>query len=721
MLASSHPVRGSILLRPADGAGEPLRLPVTSLAALSVRLPPDSSWEVSAELPGFWVKRRSVTLHSGAGVMHVPLELWPLGTLAGRIQLKDSKLPLPGKLVVKTLARPSALRQAEAPPGVLECPVDGRGVWSCSLPAATYDLALSAQGMAPAYRFGVSLPAGKRTALGSITLEKGGSIAAWVAVEGGALEPEHCRARLARVAASGGSLQAALALERTAVQTTVGRDGALQFTGLAPGTYRLQIEQPGYPSVEVAPVRVDPGAGTVLREPLVLRKPSALAFRVVPPRDWLGHPWRAQVFRTEDRTARPIPLVFDGAADAEGRVALAGQSAGAYRIELLDGLGNQFDLGEHRLEGPEAPEKLLEVHWVEVEGRLRLGGAPLRGSLWFGGRSGATSIRMETDEEGRFQGVLPRAGLWRIEIQATDPAVEAWRREEIRPGRSGRVKLAFDLPDTRVFGRVVDPAGQPVPEADVELEGESFDQLLTTDEAGAFELRGLGEGPLWLGADRRSPRSASGRTLVTVVEGRAIGPIELRLRDAHRLTGVVSSPRGPVAGARVLLLVGSPDGGGGVATTDEEGVFSTDVPQKSPRVVAVVSPPGFALRAYEVSTEAPQLALPVSEAAGRLEVELPHDPEELERENLALAYFQNGIPIPTSVLVQWAYDQGMPIDAEVRKGSIPNVAPGDYRVCFIPRQLSPFLATLAIPGGARCAAGSLAAGATLSLKLTETH
>lgn len=709
---SELPVKGSLVLRPLEERGEPLRLAVASLKLPTLSLPANSKWEVSADLTGFWVLRKSLIVGPPDQPSRFTLDLWPLGTVSGVVKVKDKKAPLPKQVMVRSLAAPSFLKRPVAPKGARDCPVDEKGTWSCSLPATVFDLVISADGLTPHYRWGVKIPAGKTLSLGTIELEKGASVAGWVAVEEGAIEPGRCIARLAPLVAGGAGLKSVSSLERTAFEREVRKDGFLQFAGLPPGTYAVEVQQPGFPPVRLSPVRVDPGAETFLREPLILRRSLDLAFEIRPPLDWLGQPWRARVLKPGGR--QPIPLVFEGPADEEGRFTVPGQAPGRFRIGLRDSLGNNLYSKEHSVDGSASAPQLIEVRFITVEGEIRLGREPLAATLWFGGRYGAVGSKIEADAEGRFHGVLSQDGLWRIEVEAAEPGFPTWTRAEVRAGRSGKAKLEIVLPDTRIFGRVVDEQGKPVPEAAVAVRGESVDVLDMTDEDGAFEVRALPEGSVWLGAESASRQSE--RSFATLVEGRAAGPIELRLRETRQLTGRVVSSRGPVVGSRVLVLARAPDGGGAIATTGTDGTFDVKLPQAVSRVAAIVSAPGFALQAYEALAEGAPLTLQVTEEGGSLEVTLPLTREEMMRENLMVAAFQNGLFVPASVLGQWAHDQGQPRELIDQTLRVPNVAPGEYRVCLLPRQLEIALPGSTGPEGGPCDSGILAPGAILRLK-----
>jgi len=195
-----------------------------------------------------------------------------------------------------------------------------------------------------------------------------------------------------------------------------------------------------------------------------------------------------------------------------------------------------------------------------------------------------------------------------------------------------------------------------------------------------------------------------------------VGPIELRLHATRRLNGTVSSSRGPVVGSQVLVLARTPGGGGAVATSGTDGSFHVDLPQRVSRVEAIVSAPGFALRAFDASAEGEPLALQVTEEAGNLEITIPLTDDEALRENLILAVFQNGLYVPGSILGQWTADQGQSRERRGRALQVPNVAPGEYRACLVPRPMEDSLSSILISEGAACDSGLLAPGATLSLK-----
>lgn len=683
-----------------------------------LQLPAGSSWEVSADLPGFWVRRQNLVLGRAGERSRLELQLWPLGTISGRVGAGQKDLKLPKKVVVKTMAVPAFLQRPPVSPGVLDCPVDEQGNWSCSLPAAKFDLVVAAEGFTPHYRWEVEVPPAKTLSLGTFQLERGSSVAAWVAVEGGAIDPEHCIARLSPLAACDADLKAVARLDQTAVERPVSKDGFVQITGIAPGNYSLEIRQPGFATARVANVRVEPQLETFLPEPLLLARPIALEIEIAPPVDEGGEPWRAQVMRRAEGDSGPTPIVFDGPADSQGRFTVSDQAPGWFSMVILDSQGNRVH-SEPERQVTSTSQQTIELRRVAIDGRLRLGTEPLRGTLWFGGRSGSRRLKMAADEEGRFTGVLPADGFWVVDVEASEPAFRARSRTEIRADRDGRATVSIDLPDTRVFGRIVDERGKPAPQAALTLASQSLDQHVEADEAGSFDVRGLSPGSLALMAVDNQARQ-SDRTVLELVEGRSVGPVELRLRAMKKLSGAVLSSRGPVAGARVVLRAFSPSVGGGEAATGPEGTFTLQVPQNIVAGTAVVKAPGFGTKVFPVVAGEKPLSLTLSEAAGEIAIVLPRSATDLFRENLRVILFQDDLEVPVSLLRAGEGPQAVS-DAEPVL-HFASLAPGRYSACLAQRQVESKGSALdpaAKDASVACDSGQLAAGGTLALTLRE--
>jgi hypothetical protein len=230
---------------------------------------------------------------------------------------------------------------------------------------------------------------------------------------------------------------------------------------------------------------------------------------------------------------------------------------------------------------------------------------------------------------------------------------------------------------------------------------------------GRFEARGLPEGLLWLGAETSS--RTSNRAFAALVEGRAVGPVELRLKSTQELSGTVLSPGGAVAGAHVRLLARPPADAGAQTTMDTSGTFRVDFPKEADRLVAIAMAPGFALQTYDAPAGGEPLTLRVAEEGGDLVMSPPVSSEELARRSLVLAVFQNGRYIPGSLLSRWAYDHGGALQGTGGGFRVPRVAPGEYLACFVPQSLPASVLMASVPQGAGCDSGNLATGAVLTL------
>ncbi|MES1244183.1 MAG: carboxypeptidase-like regulatory domain-containing protein [Acidobacteriota bacterium] len=642
------------------------------------------------------------------------VDLWAMGKVTGVLKAKEKGQALPRTVLVRTLAAPAFAKRLPAPKGAMDCPVDEKGSWTCSLPAAVFDLVISADGFVPHYRWAVEIPAGKERSLGTLELERGASVAGWLAVEEGPIEPGRCTVRLAPWSPGGADPTVAATAEQKAHETIVSPDGFFQLKGLPAGVYVLEARQPGYSPVRIAPLRVALQTETFLEEPLVLRRPLALSIEVSPPLDWLGHPWTARVVREEESGGRPNPVVFEGAVGESGALRVPDQIPGLFRVSILDSLGNGLAASEASLSSAGSPPLRIEVDLVTVEGSVRLGQEPLAADLWFGGRSGAVRVNMASDREGRFHGVLPRGGDWKVEVEASAPRLRTLYRTDVRPNRAGQATVDVALPDTRIFGSVLDEHGKPVPSAEVIFLSERVETLDSSDALGGFELRGLPEGAAWLAASKDGRGSA--RVDASLAEGRAVGPIQLRFLPMRRLSGRVLSPAGPVPGAQVTVVATVPPVGGGVVLSEPDGSFEIELPEVARRITAVVAAPGYALRAFDTSVDTP-VSFPVSRDEGDLEIRLGLATEELTRRDLRVAVYQNGLEILPNTLYEWSRQQGQPWPGSSSGPvslRIPGLAPGDYRICLVPLRLQE---EPTVSSQAECDAGALFANGVLTLQL----
>lgn len=649
----------------------------------------------------------------------VSSELRSLGRIAGSVKLADKKERLPKKLVVSTLPLRSPASK-EVPKGVLDCPVDAQGKWQCPpLPATAFDLVLSTEGFIPQYRWGVKVLPGKTADLGPVRLERGASVAGWVEIEGGRIE-ENCRARLTPLVSPGGGAAATQKIRSTANEVTVRKDGFFQLVGVAPGSYLLEVSQEGFAPATVQPLEVWPRSETFLRQPVTLKRPIRLELSLSPPHDWLGRPWKVRVARASDANASFYEEVFSGSADDQGLATIPGQAPGRFRVSVSDALENDLASKSFQIAGPEDARQTIEMEILTVRGTVTLGQEPVAATLWFGGRRGSPGVKMESDSEGGFHGVLPRDGWWPVDVASPERKLDTRTKVKVEADRDGLAEVEIELPATRVFGKVLDETGRPMPLARLVVNTSDADVLASSDEAGSFDVRGLSEGMVHMSAAFSSGEGewTSDRTPLFLRDGEETGPIELRMRKNRRLSGMVQSPLGPVPGASILVIPLRPPSLAGGARTDLDGSFTALVPAATESAAVIVSPPGHTLKAFTVPVGDVPQTLKVDREGGELEILVPEESEDIEREEVILLVFQDGLPLPTPILSQWALGHGRDLTIP-GKVAVGDVAPGEYRACLAARavlaswQDSGWTAPLA-----RCTTGQLTAGGTLRLDLS---
>lgn len=713
-------LQGKLVLRPVEGEGEELTLEARVGAPVTVKLPCSSRWEATPVFPETWGPRVMVEVGASSTTLASQISLWPLGRLTGLVKLAEKGERLPKKLVVTTLApRPPAPK--DVPRGALECPVDAQGKWQCPpLPATTFDLVLSAEGFIPQYRWEAKVLPGKTADLGAVKLERGASVAGWVEVEGGPIDAG-CRARLAPLTGLGSGMRIAEKIRSTGNEVPVRKDGFFQFVGVAPGNYSLEVSQDGFAPATVYPVEVWPRSETFLREPVTLKRPLQLELAISPTLDWLGRPWKVYVYRASDASAGFSGAVYDGPASEQGVVTMAGQAPGRFKVEVVDALDNRLFSETLKVSGPEDARQTIDLEILTVQGTLKLGKEPLAATLWFGGRYGSSTVRMESDPDGKFHGILPRDGWWSVEVASPAPKFETRTRVKVESDSQDRATVKIDLPDTRVFGKILDDTGRPVPSAYFEISTEGMDMHTKTDGAGSFDVRGFSEGMAYAAAtfSQRDEEWVSDRISLFLREGEEVGPIELRLKKKKRISGMVRSALGPVPGAGITVLPMHPVkmGGGNSVRTDLDGSFTAQLPEGTETAAVIVSPPGHALSAFLYSLgEASQQPLVVSREGGDLEIAVP-EKSKVEEEGLSLWVFQNGLLLPLQTLHQWTLGHGKDLYLGNRY-AVPALAPGEYRACLVAQAaVFPWLDSGWTAPLARCATGQLTAGGTLRLDL----
>lgn len=718
-LASGAPLAGEgFVVFKGTASGAPIVVPIKLPGTAATELPVGSHWTLVVDFPGYFAADSvlQVPPEELAAPLEIPVKLRPAGTLTGKFTV-DNKDKLPEGLEARfepTWEPPP--KKQDIPPGRATCAVGPSGDWRCRVPAGQLDVALHPKGFVPHYLWNLAVKPGETKKLDPRKLVRGASVAGWITREDGT-PAEKCRVRIEPAAAPGVSRDRTLEfLQAVASEVPCQGKGFFQSPALRAGAYTV-LAQENEARAWMSPIQVWEGAESRLTAPIVLRRPMDFEVMLSPPVDWLGRPWRVEAQRaTEGQTVWSAPT-YRTEADPEGRVKLPRQLPGRFRIEVYDQLGNALlsDPNVNLADSSQPYPITLNLLWVE--GTVHLGDEPVAGRVFFGGRNATVSIRMDADENGRFEGPLPKGGNWRVDIEGDEPRLKAKTAVEIEP-KGDRASVAIEVPDTVVSGRVVDSEGKPVRGADVALGSlRGGTALAGTDEKGEFELRYFTKGPNELSASKslgRGEYEGSDTHLFDAVEGEPHGPVVLTLRRNRVIRGRMLAPTGPVIGAAVMAWPTT--GGGGIqkVRSQLDGDFELRMPVDAQALRVIVSPPGGALKIHEVNVASnAELLFQVEPLGGELTVTLGNS-EALERD--ALIIWQEDLALSLGMLKEWAEGNGGHFWREGQT-RIPQLAPGTYTVCTgTPEPLAAPHELEGWKSRARCQTGYLAAGSSLDLR-----
>lgn len=630
----------------------------------------DSGSKLQLKAPGFW-SRNAVT-----GPGEVRLRLHPLTRIEGTLSVVGRGDP-PERLRI-FLEGPTLLASV-----TLLCPVDREGRYACEGPAGRFDLQLRADGFAPHFLWDVDLAPRRASRLAAITLQPGASITGFVLRPDGVAPGREATVRLFPqvVRDSGGQEQeAGKPLSILDRETRPGERGFFAFSDVTPGRYDVEAAEPGWTPARVEGIEVLEGSETHLVRPLEITEPVALQVQLSPAVAPSGKRWRLRIFGEKTRGSRK-PIL--NTCDEQGYAEFAALPEDTYLL-LAEDPGNGQPFGSRAVE---VAAPLAFVDWelplVAVEGRVRLGREPLAAEVTFGPTK-AASRKLESDEDGLFTGVLPRAGEWDVLVESRKEDVSRWFQdvevpEPSKPGEKARV--ALDLPATKIRGLIVDEEYRPVQGQVIAQPLGSRDRALATwaEPDGSFTLRGLSPGPVDLVATLGEERTSPVKTVLLPPNGE-VGPIQLRVERNRTVQGTVSSPDGPVRGAQISVR-----GAGSAlylstsatARSDARGTFSLEVPAALQDVQLQIRAPGrpFTVRRTRLGET---LHLMLEPVWGTVELDWDQELNEL------LWMVKDGTSWRFSQFVSWA--MAHPGEGEALPGHtrVPRLEPGVWHLCAPP-------------------------------------
>jgi hypothetical protein len=422
-----------------------------------------------------------------------------------------------------------------------------------------------------------------------------------------------------------------------------------------------------------------------------------------------GKPWRVQLVRASESGA--MDEIATSSASPEGRWSRAALARGDYHVIVMSGADTRWAMEKVTITGG-AEEIDVALPLVEVKGTLKLGNEPLRATLSFGAEQGATSIPLESDDEGAFRGVVvapPEKG-WEIAITADDPVVRR-TLERVKPRTGdGTARVDIALPSGAIEGYARDAFGNtPFDMALVTLHpasGETSSQLRVPAKQ-PFSFSGLAPGRYVLRAEAGGELESNWLEL-ELREGQTL-KVDLLLMKKTIVRGRVTSDHGPLPEAQIDAFPIEHRYPSWARRSDAEGRFQIKLPAWSRTASLAVRAPGHAFRLMRVGVDAETpVVVVMTQLGGRLAAEVP---ASAELRNVWLVHAGAAALVAfVPAMAGGRLEEGDPV-----RFTAPLVEPGEYVLCLAADPQLPQILAGARPS--TCATGTVAPGGELRLVL----
>lgn len=527
------------------------------------------------------------TFESPSGLLTLvdPPSCWSAPIIVGeqRTQVRVHK----ARVVHGSIAKldrdlPSAIRIAFRPPGISdgtliseEARIDDRN-FAVRLPAEPLDLRIEAAQFAPVYlwQFDADTIA--------LKLVAGASVSGWVTTPR-KTDLASVTVRLVPATATWESPESeARKLQTRSVRAN--EQGFFQIAGVEEGTWNVVAEAAQLSSTKPFEIELREGKEVALRSPLELRSKGSLSVSITPSANFDGSPWKVELQRRVP-LSRYTRVITTETASLAGQWTKEGLENGTYVVNVIGARGETMKREEVEL-ATDAAHVNVHIDAVAIRGTVTLGDDPFPVTLkWITLRG--ESLAMQTNDEGFFEGVLPKEGTWYVEARSGKTEYLSRKRVDVEArddGESTVVDIA--IPAGRVRGKVVDRDGRPA-KGIAFLEGPLTMRDAEVADDGTFEFGGLGEGVHTLRAENETSMSPS--VSVSVSES-SVAEVTLVVDARRRVEGWLTTSAGaPLAGAQIWYW--TPQSPRAPEQSGPSGQFTLVLPASTTTVhLAIVTP-----------------------------------------------------------------------------------------------------------------------------------
>lgn len=687
--APEKPTTATVTLTALDGKDQErirFSMDMPGYFEVDIELEEDSgigAWRLSSRVPGYWAPDRHIAF-SGKD-QTVSVELLPTGLLQGSSStLAKGTVSRAIDVRFESSPRPDG-SVGDVPRTEIVCPLAGND-FRCEVPVGKLDLRLRLGRSVPEYFWGIEVRRGKIYSLGQISAKPRASISGLVETLDGSPLPETVEVVLSRRGATGRHPAQSRRLRALDLKTGANERGFFQFGAIPAGFYSLSATAPGYVSVPTS-VEARDDLEAVLIEAVGLDRPSELDVYLDPPQPPFGGHWVVRLARSVEGSGRFNEITVEDISE-EGTWSVS-LTPGTYSLVIedqpLDGAIRASRWASQQVDVPRGQKVVtFTIPLVAVKGTLHRGDEPIRGTLWFGGRSSERSIRMDADMEGKFQGVLPEAGRWPIDFQSEFEGGYHFPLAAVQiPERvdGGWAEIEVAVPDTSLHGLVVDQHGNAVDQAivsarvlDPEFRSEA---AVHSNEIGEFHFQGIPPGSVAVQAQAYD--AESDWLTLPVTEGVETPPVELQVLERRYVKGIVTSQGQPVPGAQVWYLPGSlaagSVGSAGFEVASASGQFEFALPASVDSVTMAIMAPGYglSLRAFQIIDDG-SLVVEVQRTSGDLVLSVGSS-------GPGALLVHGDAAVPLGLLSQWQRIHGNVGSFGAESIRIPSVQPGYYSLC----------------------------------------